>query len=401
MAILRGYAESRRRTAPTVVESNQGMSLLSALGLGFSKAGPFVDQDAALSVSTVYACTHLIAGTIGTLPLHTYAKAGGGRVKVELPSERVVWDRPNPEVSRSIFWETAIGHCVITGNSFLYVVPVPGTRQPAELWPIEPRRVRVERRAGRKAYIIDGQVELTDWTAGGEIVHVQGFGTDGMVGLSPIALARQAIGVALGAEESSASLFKSGGIPSGVLSTDQPINPEQAKEIQDRWEEAHGGAARKTAVLGRGTKWSPTVLNPDDAQMLETRRFQVNEIARWFRVPPEMVGGAVDGGSLTYANVQERILHLVQFTLMPWLVRFEQTISDELLRPSSHYAKFDLRGLLRGTPEQRAAYYQALTAIRAMTPDEVRELEEFAPLSDEQKAQLAPPAPVPAAEAAA
>ena len=364
-----------RRRAPTVVSDRWNPLNLYDL-LGITKSGENVDAARAMTVSSVFAAVNIIAGSIASLPLHVYRRGDGVRIPVE--GENVVSGRPNPEVSRSIFWETAIGHAVLNGNTYLYVV---GNGRPQELWPIEPGRVTVERKSGRKVYTVDGTKELTDWRAGGEVVHVQGFGTDGLVGLSPIGLARESLGLALASEKYGSSLFKHGGNPSGILSVEGTLTREKAAEYREMWTEAYGGSANvhKTAVLGQGMKWTAVSMNPEDAQMLETRRFQVNDIARWFRIPAEMIGGVMEANSLQYANNEDRIQSFVMFTLQPWITRFEQTLSDELL-PADLYCRFDLRGFLRGNSEQRAKFYEILARIQAITPNEIRELEEFPPL---------------------
>ena len=381
-SLIRGIAAGVARAYPSKLQE-MGRFDLATLISGYSDSGAYVDRDTALRVSAVYACVNLISRTIGALPLHVYARGDDqGRKILRTEGTKYLWLRPNPEVSRSIFWETVIGHAVLSGNSFTYVVDERGKQR--ELYPVDPTRVAVGRASdGKKVYTIDGTQVERDFIAGGRIVHTPGWGTDGLRGLSPIALARQGIGLSLSAEKSAAKLISNGGQPSGVLSTEQAISQVQADAFAEMWEEKHGGAdnSGKVVVLGKGMKWAPTVINPDDLQAMETRRYQVVDVARDFLVPPEMIGASIEGSSsLTYANAQDRLLHFVTLTLQPWITRFEQTISDELLAPQNQYVKFDVRGLLRGNSEQRIAFYQGLAGLGAITVEEVRQFEDLEPM---------------------
>ena len=364
---------------------------------GYSDSGAYVDRDTALRVSAVYACVNLISRTIGALPLHVYARQGDdGRKIMRTEGTKYLWWRPNPEVARSIFWETCIGHAVLSGNSYIYVVTE--NRRPVELWPIDPARVAVGRASdGQKVYTIDGTQAQKDFVNGGNIVHVQAWGTDGLKGLSPIALSRQAIGLALSAEKAAAKITGTGGQPSGILSTDQDLKQDQADALAAKFEETHGGSenAGKVLVVGKGMKWSPTTINPDDLQSLESRRYQVVDIARDYLVPPEMIGASIEGSSsLTYANAEDRMLHFVTLTLQPWITRFEQTISDELLAPQNQYVKFDMRGLLRGNSTQRIAFYTGMAELGAITEDEIRGFEDLEPIPEGAKRPTKAAAPV-------
>lgn len=382
VSLVRSLAASVARSYPKPLLESGRIDLLSMLIPGYADSGAYVDRDTALRVSAVYACTNLISRTIGALPIHVYERLpDGGRQGVRTPDTRYLWERPNPDVARSIFWETVIGHAVLSGNSYIYVVTA--NKRPVELWPIDPARVAVGRASnGEKVYTIDAVQPQKDFTAGGNIVHVQAWGTDGIRGLSPIALGRQAIGLALSAEKAAAKITGTGGQPSGILTTDQDLKQEQADKLAASFEEKHGGSenAGKVLVVGKGMKWTPTTINPDDLQSLESRRYQVVDIARDFLVPPEMIGASIEGSSsLTYANVQDRMLHFVTLTLQPWMTRFEQTISDELLG-AERYFKFDMRGLLRGNSAQRVAFYKGMAELEAITEDEIRAFEDLEPI---------------------
>lgn len=321
---------------------------------GRSASGKWVREDTAFTVAAVFRAVSLIAQNSGMLPLTVYTvDEKGHRTPVRNDAERVIWDKPNPEVSRSIFWETAFAHAVLNGNSFLYVVPAPsGPRRPLELWTIAPSRVQVGRtKEGRKVYVIDGDMSKPrfDWVAGGDIVHVPGLGTDGLVGLSPLRLAREAMGLSLASEEYAARYLGNGTQIPGYLKTDQKLTQAQAEELSTNWEEHHAGTenAHRVAILPMGTEWKQLQLNPDDAQMLETRKFQVTEIARWFGLPPHLLGD-VEKSTSWGSGLEEQNRVFLGFTLQPWLTRFEQTISDELLRVRDMVCAFDTTSLTRG-----------------------------------------------------
>ena len=388
------------RSYPSKLVEFGRVDLLSMLHSGYADSGAYVDRDTALRVSAVYACVNLISRTIGALPLHVYQRQGdGGRKAIRTPDTQYLWGRPNQEVSRSIFWETVIGHAVLSGNAFIYVVTA--NNRPVELWPVDPARVQVGRTsAGQKVYTLDAIQPQKDFTDGGNIVHIQAWGTDGLRGLSPIALSRQAIGLALSAEKAAAKITGTGGQPSGILSTDGELKQDQADQLAALFEEKHGGSenAGKVLVVGKGMKWTPTTINPDDMQSLESRRYQVVDIARDYLVPPEMIGASIEGSaSLTYANAQDRMLHFVTLTLQPWVTRFEQTVSDELLLPANQYVKFDMRGLLRGNSTQRLEFYKGMAELEAITENEIREFEDMEPIEAGAKR---PPSKVSVATAA-
>lgn len=383
--ILRALAGAAARAYPKVLDRPGPLAVLPLDRLIRSDSGVMVDRELALRVAAVYACVNIISRTIASLPLHVYRRLpGGGRELVRTPDTEFLWGRPNPEATRVEFWETVIGHAVLTGNAYMYVVErrgVDGRRRPAELWPIDPARVQPQGRdsQGRLTFLVDGTEPQLGWADGGNIVHVRGWGVDGIRGLSPIAMAAQGIGLAYTAERAAARLAGNGGVPSGVLSVTGELSQQEVDEIAERFEARHGKGGRVLVLTGE-TKWQPVTINPDDLQALETRRYQVVDIARMFLVPPEMIAAGTDGASLTYANVQDRMIQFVQVTLQPWISRFEQAVSDQLLaRPQ--YAKWDIRGLLRGNSQQRVDYYTGLAKLGALTVNEIRELEDMEPLS--------------------
>jgi HK97 family phage portal protein len=208
-----------------------------------------------------------------------------------------------------------------------------------------------------------------------------------VVGLSPIAYARQAIGLGLGAERFAAQFFGDGAIPSGIITSDQHIRHDEAQMIKERWRVSYGGEraapwselhGRGVAVLGGGAKFQPVTISPEESQFLETSRANVATVARYFRVQPELIGGE-SGGSLTYANVEQRALDFLQFGLAPWLVRMETAISG--LLSSTTTVKFNAGALVR--TDLLTRYQAHESAIRAgwKLRSEVRELEDLPPVA--------------------
>ncbi len=357
-------------------------SLNAMLGTS-TYAGRYITGDSALAVTAFYRAISIRANLAGTLPIHIYQKdQAGNRQQVEVEGDSYLWRRPNPEVSKAVFWMTFFGHLASTGNAYLYVVAKDG--RPSEMYPIEPKRVEPMRdTSGRKLYMIDGMTPTRDWVAGGEIVHVQGLGTDGLKGKSPLQLGAQALGLALAAEEYAGRWFGDGSQVGAYLSSDQDITQTQAQQFSEAWEEAHSGGENRhrMPVLGRGTKYMTTALDPETSQLLATRSFQVAEISRLTGVPEHLLGSH-DKQSSWGSGIAEQNRGLLTYTIDPDLVITEQTISDELLRPTARYMKFDRGALLRGSNLERAQYLEILRRNEIINADEWRAEEDMMPRPD-------------------
>lgn len=362
---------------------NPSADIYSALVLGLDaglpgSSGQVVNRDTALRLITVYTCVRIIAEAIGALPLQVFRRGERGRHELQLPLDQVIWGRPNPEMSRPTFWEICVGHCVLSGNAYIYKVRN-GLGQIAELWPVDPRSVTVRRDKDtkRKLFVIAGDTYTRD-----DICHIPAWGIDGMTGLSPIAQAREALGIALGAEQGSATFYAQGSTVSGVITTTQELNDQQATELQRRWQKMHAGARNfhKVGVFGNGATWQQVGLSPADAQFLDARKYSVEEIARLFRVPPHMLGD-VDRSTSWGRGLEEQQQAFVTYTLMPWLSRFEAAITDELLPVSDRYAKFDLDSLLRGKAIERAQFYHLMRVAGIYSKNDARLEEDMPPIT--------------------
>jgi HK97 family phage portal protein len=328
--------------------------------------------------SAVWACVDLIGSAISTLPLYAYRR---GELD-PLPDLPPLLRQPSATMDTLDFLYATLQSLLVRGNAYGLIVDRAGAGLlPAQVELLDPNRVQVAAN-GPVEYRVDGQ--LVDPAS---VWHVKAFTTAGqVVGLSPIGHARQAIGLGIAAEKYAAKFFGESAIPSGVLTSDQNIKQDRADQLKARWRQAHGGN-RDIAVLGDGARFQAVTIPPEEAQFLETTRANVATIARYFRMQPEMIASE-SGGSLTYANVEQRALDFLQFTLRPWLVRLETALSA--LLSSTTTVKFNAAALVR--TDLLTRYQAHESAIRAgwKLRSEVRDLEDLPPVAgiDDQ----APPA---------
>lgn len=373
-------------------------TLAQMIGGQPSVTGTSVSEDRALTLIAVQAAVRLIASSAASLPLKAYRdSATGGRDEVK----RGVLDRPNPAQTPLEYLEQLYVHLLLWGNAFVYKVRgVGGTIQ--ELWPIHPRRVQVmyagelidrsfnlQLKPGEKVFIVqdiysDRAAPMTQR----DIMHVPGLGYDGRVGLPPIRVAREAIGLGLAAEEYSARFFGNGSMPAGVLSVPEAIDQQRADQMKDRWKARFSGLvnAHEIAILDNNAKFERISIPPEDAQLLQTRQFSVTEIARLFGIPPHMIGD-VEKSTSWGTGIQEQTLGFVKFTLLNWLRRVELRYTAEILADPNVYAEFLVDGLLRGDSQERIAYYTAALSNGWMTGQEVREKENL-PFVDDPTLKL-------------
>ncbi len=346
--------------------------------LGNTIAGPVVTEETAYENQALLRAHQIVASTIAGSPLHVYERdAEGNRHQVRDPREAYLWERPNPEMTRMKFWETLIGH-ELTGNAYIYVVPN-GLGDPLEMWPLEPKRVRVARDAdGTKIYAVDGKEKHTDFRAGGRIVHVAGFGRDGLRGFNTIRLAAQALGLGKAAEEYAARFFANDMTPGGIITTDQEVSPEEAKILMERWARLHQPMAQKHRIglMDKGAKFQATSVDPDKAMMIPTRDHQLGEVERSTGVAPHLLAD-VDRSTSWGAGIEEQGRNTVTYTIQPHTIRFEQAISDDLLKRRNRYMKWELDGLLRGDSTSRAAFYTAMIQAGVYSINDVRRLEDM------------------------
>jgi HK97 family phage portal protein len=333
-------------------------------------AGVAVTTATAMQHSAVWACVNLIAGAISTLPLAAYRDGD----RDPLPTLPPILRAPSAGWLLPDFLFATLQSLLVEGNAYGLIVARAGAGLlPAQVELLAAHRVSVTVPNGAIEYRVDGrEVDPAD------LWHVRAFTTPGNVlGLSPIGHAKQAVGLGLAAEQYAAKLFGESAIPSGLLTTDQHIRRPEAQDLKEQWRNAHQGR-RDIAVLGSGARFQAITIPPEEAQFLETTRANVATIARYFGVQPELIGGE-SGGSLTYANVEQRALDFLQFCLRPWIVRTELALSA--LLSSTTNVRFNAAGLVR--TDLLTRYQAHESAIRAgwKLRSEVRELEDLPPVA--------------------
>jgi len=361
-----------------------------------SAAGVSVDADSAEAVSTVYACVNVIAESIASLPLMIYQRLpdGGRRRAPEHPLYGTLATRPNTWQTSFEFREMMVGFCALRGDAFAHILP--GPRGFADqLVPIHPDRVRVERISDAPNAPLRYWVRQKDGQElpfnQNEIFHIRRRSKDGIRGMSVIDLMREAVGLSLAAESYGARTFSQDASPRGVLKHPGRLSDEAVHQLRETWSTRYSGLsnAHSTAVLTEGMDWQQVGMTSEDAQFLETRRFQAEEIARFFRMQPHKIG-IMDRA--TFSNIEQQAIEHVTDTLRPWAVRIEQAIArDLILAPQTYYVEFLFDGLLRGDTLSRYQAYQIAGGGPApwMSRSEIRERENLPP-RPELDAMLAP-----------
>lgn len=301
---------------------------------------------------------------------------------MEHPLYFLLHDEPNKEMTSFVFRETLMTHLLLWGNAYAQVIRN-GKGEVIALYPLMPNRMEVNRTdKGQLYYQYTTSSDDAPTVEGStavlmpeDVLHIPGLGFDGLVGYSPIAMAKNAIGLAIATEEYGAKFFANGAAPSGVL--EHPGTIKDPQRVRDAWMSQFSGSrnAGKVAVLEEGMKYTPISISPEQAQFLETRKFQINEIARIFRVPPHMVG---DLEKSSFSNIEQQSLEFVKYTLDPWVIRWEQSLQRTLLSSEEkkrYYFKFNLEGLLRGDYASRMTGYATARQNGWMSANDIRELE--------------------------
>jgi HK97 family phage portal protein len=351
---------------------------------GGTTSGKPVNEHTAMQMTAVYSCVRILAEAVAGLPLHLYKyTASGGKEKaLSHPLYFLLHDEPNPEMSSFVFRETLMTHLLLWGNAYAQIIRN-GKGEVIALYPLMPNRMSVDRDSSGALYYTYTRYSEEAPTMNGmtvtlrpsDVLHIPGLGFDGLVGYSPIAMAKNAIGMAIACEEYGAKFFANGAAPGGVL--EHPGTIKDPQKVRDSWNAAYQGSSNshRVAVLEEGMKYQPIGISPEQAQFLETRKFQINEIARIFRVPPHMVG---DLEKSSFSNIEQQSLEFVKYTLDPWVIRWEQAISRALLRPDEkklYFAKFNVDGLLRGDYVSRMNGYATARQNGWMSANDIRELE--------------------------
>lgn len=359
-------------------------ALIDFYGGGPTNSGQRVNATTAMQLPVVYACVRVLAESIASIPLIVYRRVGKGKERAtDHPAYRVLHDRANADQPSFAWRETSMAHLALRGNAFSEK-EYDGAGRLIGLWPISPERVTVARKGGVKVFTIDGvQKPLT----AKEIMHVPGLGFDGLVGHSPISMAREAIGTGLAAQEFGARFFTNNANPGGVLEHPGKLGPDALKNLRASWADRHGSPANahKPAILEEGMKWHQLSISNRDSQFLETRKFQSTDIAGIFRVPPHMVGNL---DRATFSNIEQQSIDFVVHTLRPWCVRIEQVLNWELFDESEredYFCEFNVDGLLRGDSAARGAFYSQMFNLGAFSVNDIREKENMNPVDGGDK----------------
>ena len=352
MGIFSGLFHSRDK--PTNATSGSAYRFF----LGGTTSGKAVTERSAMQMTAVYSCVRILAEAIAGLPLHLYCyKEDGGKKKaLGHPLYLLLHDEPNPEMSSFVFRETLMTHLLLWGNAYAQIIRN-GKGEVVALYPLMPNRMTVDRdSSGQLFYSYQMSNADAPTMPGGtvilkpsDILHIPGLGFDGLVGYSPIAMA-----------------------------------------VRESWNKGFSGSqnAGKVAILEEGMKYTPISIAPEQAQFLETRKFQINEIARIFRIPPHMIG---DLEKSSFSNIEQQSLEFVKYTLDPWVVRWEQSLSRALFTPeekSQYFFKFNVEGLLRGDYQSRMNGYATARQNGWMSANDIRELENLDRIPAEEGGDL-------------
>jgi len=357
-----------------------------------------VNEYTALNYAAVWAAIRSISSALASLPLTTirYLNSGGKQRDPQHPLYQMLHLEPNAEMSSFTFREVLTAHVLLWGNGYAEIERN-GTGNPVALWPLTPERVTPIRRGSALTYRVinpNGSETLIDPS---DMLHLRGLGYDGVSGYSVIHHARESVGLGLATERFGGTFFGNGSTFGGILSHPGTLTEPARKNLQTSLAARHQGVdrAHRFVILEEGLKYEKLGIPPDDAQFLETRKFQVTEIARWFNIPPHKIG---DLERSTFSNIEQQTVDFYTTTLLPWLTVWEMELERKLLAPMERRLisiEFVHEGLLRGDSAARGAFYQAMSSVGAITPNEIRDREGLPPLpgGDVPRPLALPPAP--------
>lgn len=365
---------------------------------GLSDAGQPVSPQTAMQLTAVYGCVRILSEAIAELPLNVfrYNEDGSKEKAYKHPLYFLLHDQPNPEMTSFQFRETIMSHLCLWGNAYVQIIRN-GKGEVVALYPLMPNQMQIERdlATGRLRYIYQrtvdqvepGQIEQVTFPQD-QILHIAGLGYDGIRGYSPLSMASNAVGAAIASDKYAGRFYANAATPSGVL--EFPGTLKDAEGLRQKFEGSFAGAinAGKTPVLEEGMKYQPISISPQDAQFLETRKFNIDEIARIFRVPPHMLA---DLEKSSFSNIEQQSLEFVKYTLAPWVARIEQSMKKCLLREDekgTYFMLFNLEGLLRGDYQSRMNGYAIARQNGWMNANEIRELENMNRIPKEEGGDL-------------
>ena len=352
---------------------------------GTSGSGKSVTVQSAIQLSTVYACVRVISETIASLPLGIYETVNDGNEKAtDHPLYRLLHDEPNSEMTSFVFREVMLAHLLLYGNSYSQIIRS-GKNQVIGLYPLLPDHMDVDRDSkGNLTYTYTTSDGKTVSIKPRDVLHIPGLGFDGVMGYSPIALEKNAIGLGIASEEYGSKFFSNGARPSGILT--HPNTVKNPKALRESWNSAYGGSSNsnRVAILEEGMKFEPIAIPNNEAQFLETRKFQVDEICRIFRVPPHLVGNLEHA---TFSNIEHQSIDFAVHTIRPWLVRIEQAMNRALRSEQEKgrfFVQFNIDGLMRGDYKSRMEGYAIGRQNGWLSANDIRALENQNPIPADQ-----------------
>ena len=371
---------SLRSLFANTVNKLAGYTLISDSGswtyTGISTTGQNVNQASSMTYSAVWAAVRAISEGVASLPLQVFRRGhDGSRSKAnDHPLYRILHDQPNPEMSALTFRETLMGHALVWGNGYAEIVRDKNSGRVQQLWPLDPSQVEPVRDENGELFYKYGSVIFLP----SEILHIKGLSFDGVKGYSVIAQAKNSIGLGMAVEEFGSTFFGQGGKPAGVISVPGKLNSEAIQNMRKSWEDMHATVknAHRVAILQNGVTYQTIGTPPDDAQWIASRQFQLQEVARWFKIPASKIGA----GAGTYSSLEQDNLAFLQETLRPWLIRWEQEINFKLISSLDQlYAEHNQDALLRGDTAGRSAFYASALSWGWLSRNDVRALENLPP----------------------
>lgn len=345
---------------------------------GTSKTGVQVSEDNALTFSAVYAAVRIISETIASIPLNVYQADGETRVKaLGHPVQDLLAKAPNSVSSTFTFREAMASNLVLHGNAYAKI-EMNAAGRPTALIPLNPMKVEVKVVDGEKVYVFDKKHTYLDY----EMLHFVGLSFNGLTGKSPLSMAREAVAIGLAAQEYGARFYSNGANAGGVITAPGRLNTEVVKRLRESWNRAQSGNSNShsTAILEEGMKYEKIGLDPEAAQFLQSRKFQVNEIARIFRIPPSYLADLEN--SSTRANTEQQAIQFVRDCITPYVRRMEVELNRKLFREDEPnlYAYFTMEGLMRGDQKARYEAYATARQWGWLSVNDIRDLENLNPV---------------------
>jgi HK97 family phage portal protein len=384
---LFGRQEKREDSPPVQFPRNDTTSDFWFMPLIRNAAGSNVTPESAIRLVAVYACVRVIAESIAQLPLILYRRLpeGGKERATDMPLHRVVGFKPNKWQTHFEFVEMMTGHMLLRGNAYAEIIKNGAGTEVKELWPLHPSRVRTElQESGEKIHIYRDNKNQETQLASKDVLHLRGLSFDGVTGLSPITVGAEAIGLGLSMQEYGARFFENDATPGGVITYPNKLTQVQVENIRESWNKKHKGVKNKhrTAIFEEGMAWQAVGVSPEVAQLLDSRRFTLEEIARLFRVQPHMIQDLMRA---TFSNIEHQGIDFVTHTLGPWFKRWEEALTISLLPEKLwgvNFFEFLQDAFLRGDTVTRFTAYKMAIDGGWLNRDEVRERENLNPIPD-------------------